>query len=70
MQSLTIKILFVFFVSIVPVTEAAAQTAHKLSGVITDEFNHPLVGTTVQLMNTQKRTTTDRHGAFIFNNLD
>ena len=41
MQSLTIKILFVFFVSIVPVTEAAAQTAHKLSGVITDEFNHP-----------------------------
>ena len=70
MQSLTIKILFVFFVSIVPVTEAAAQTAHKLSGVITDEFNHPLVGTTVQLMNTQKGTTTDRHGAFIFNNLD
>ena len=44
MQSLTIKILFVFFVSIVPITKAATQTTYKLSGLVTDEFNHPLAG--------------------------
>lgn len=70
MQSLTIKILFVFFVSIVPITKAATQTTYKLSGLVTDEFNHPLAGATVQFMDTQKGTSTDRHGAFSFYDLE
>jgi len=76
MQSLTIRILFVFlilfvfFVSIVPITKAATQTTYKLSGVVADEFNHPLAGATVQFMDTQKGTSTDRHGAFSFYDLE
>ncbi|MBN2764961.1 MAG: TonB-dependent receptor [Paludibacteraceae bacterium] len=70
MQSLTIKFILVFFVSALTITHASAQKTFKLRGIVTDEFNHPLAGATVQLMKTLKGISTDRRGAFSCNELE
>ncbi len=69
MQSLTLKISFVILLSFFAHSQASAQQTYKLTGVVTDEFNHPLAGATVQMLNTNKGAITDRKGAFACNSI-
>lgn len=46
-----------------------AQSNLKLSGLVTDEFNHPLQGATLLLNDGLRGTSTDRKGSFVLSDL-
>lgn len=62
---ITILLLLVVFSGIV-----SAQGNIQLSGMVTDEFNHPLQGASVQLHPEQRGASCNRKGIFSFSNLN
>lgn len=46
-----------------------AQSNLKLTGIVTDEFDHPLQGATLLLNDGLRGTSTDRRGFFVLSNL-
>jgi iron complex outermembrane receptor protein len=46
-----------------------AQNSGQLTGIVTDDYNHPLIGASVQLDTEDYGTTTNRKGVFSLTNL-
>lgn len=70
MQSLIMKRLVLYYILLLLVfNNLTAQNNGQLTGTVTDEYNHPLLGATVILNNGRYGATTNRKGVFVFNNL-
>jgi iron complex outermembrane recepter protein len=65
---ITMKKTLLLFILVAPIL-AIAQTAHPLSGKITDSQSQPLQGVTVHLLNTTMGASTDEKGDFLLPNV-
>ncbi|MDD3077965.1 MAG: TonB-dependent receptor [Paludibacter sp.] len=61
-----LRVVFTFYM-LIGLISLNGQNTFQLTGSITDEYNHPLVGAAILLQGEDKGTATDRKGNFTFN---
>ena len=64
MQSLNIRILGLVMLTVWGISFSITSQNLKLTGTVSDEFGHPLVGATIWIESLQKGAVTNRKGAF------
>jgi len=69
MQSFIMKRFLLYILFPLIFNNLTAQNNGQLTGTVTDEYSHPLLGATVILSNGRYGATTNRKGLFLFNNL-
>jgi len=64
------KLKTIYFLIFVFTGLMSAQKSVQITGLVTDEFNHTLIGASVLLNTNKNGTTTNRKGLFSFQNLE